>query len=314
MKQKIVVSLLTTAQEFQLMQAADAKAAGARVGLEVEVVFAESNAIQQIHQLYQHIHAPEADRPAAIVIEAVSRDGMGRLARNALRAGITWVSLHGQTGYLETVRAESPGAAVHSVCVDDEEIGRIQAQQFKTLRPKGGSVLLVQGPGESDSAAGRLRGLEQGLLGSGIALKAVLIGDWTTESANRAVASWLRLKSLDNADLDIVAAHNDSMAAGARAAIEERRPEWARLPFTGCDGLPNGGRQLVDKGRLAATIVKPTTTGPAIALVARRLRGEPVPSDLTLHAESYPPLAKLGTVGDVRPADPSGRPGVGPRA
>jgi ABC-type sugar transport system substrate-binding protein len=88
---KIVVSLLSSVQEFQVMQAADARAAGQRTGLEVEVVFAENNAIQQIHQLYSFIHLPEDQRPAAILVEAVSVDGMERVARNALKSGIAWV-------------------------------------------------------------------------------------------------------------------------------------------------------------------------------------------------------------------------------
>src|SRR5262245_51986271 len=126
------------------MQAADARATASRLGLEVEVVFAQNNAIQQIQQLYKHIHAPEAERPAAIVIEAVSRDGMERLARNALKAGITWVTQQWNTPYVARLRAENPGAAVHSVSVDEEEIGRIQAQQFRALRPRGGAALVLQ--------------------------------------------------------------------------------------------------------------------------------------------------------------------------
>ena len=294
MKRKILVSLLTSEQEFQQMQAADARAAAARLGLDVEVAFAENNAIQQIHQLYKHIHAPEAERPSAIVIEAVSRDGMERLARNALKAGITWVAQQWNTPYLERLRAEDLGAPVHSVSVDEEEIGRIQAQQFRALRPRGGTALFLQGPLESDTAVGRLQGLEQGLVGSGIVLKAVLNGDWTAESASRAVTSWLRLKTMENVEIDIVGSQNDSMAAGARQAIQQLRREWARLPFTGCDGLPGGGRQMVAQGQLAATVIKPTTTGPAIELVARRLKGESVPLDLILHAQSHPPLDRLG--------------------
>jgi ribose transport system substrate-binding protein len=294
LKRKILVSLLTSEQEFQQMQAADARATAERLGLDVEVAFAESNAIQQIQQLYKHIHAPEAERPSAIVIEAVSRDGMERLARNALRAGITWVAQQWKMPYLERLRAEDIGAPVHSVSVDEEEIGRIQAQQFRALRPHGGTALFLQGPLESDTAVGRLHGLQQGLAGSGIVLKAVLNGDWTAESATRAVTSWLRLKTMENVEIDIVGSQNDSMAAGARQAIEQRRREWTRLPFTGCDGLPGGGRQLVAQGKLAATVIKPTTTGPAIELVARRLKGESVPPDLILHAQSHPPLDRLG--------------------
>lgn len=294
MKRKILVSLLTSEQEFQQMQAADARATAARLGLDVEVVFAENNAIQQIHQLYEHVHAPEAERPSAIVVESVSRDGMERLARNALKAGITWVAQQWNMPYLERLRAEDPGAPVHSVSVDEEEIGRIQAQQFRALRPRGGTALLLQGPLGSDTAVGRLQGLEQGLVGSGIVLKAVLNGDWTAESASRAVTSWLRLKTMESVEIHIVGSQNDSMAAGARLAIEQLRREWARLPFTGCDGLPGGGRQMVAQGQLAATVVKPTTTGPAIELIARRLQGESVPHDLILRAQSHPPLDRLG--------------------
>jgi len=125
-------------------------------------------------------------------------------------------------------------------------------------------------------------------------LKAVLNGDWTTESASRAVTSWLRLKTTESVEIDIVGSQNDSMAAGARQAIQQLRREWARLPFTGCDGLPGGGRQMVAQGQLAATVVKPTTTGPAIELIARRLQGESLPHDLILHAQSHPPLDRLG--------------------
>jgi len=294
LQRKIVVSLLTTQQEFQQMQAEDARAAAARLGLELDVIFAENNAIQQIHQLYQYVHAPEAERPSAIAMEAVSRDGMERLARNALKAGIMWVAQQWKTPYLEKLRAEDRAAPIHSVSVDEEEIGRIQAQQLRALRPRGGAALFLQGPLQADTAVDRLRGLEQGLAGSGIVLRAVLNGDWTAESASRAVASWLRLKTMESTEIDIVGSQNDTMAAGARQALEQLRPEWARLPFTGCDGLPGGGRQMVEKGQLAATVIKPTTTGPAIDLVARRLKGELVPPDVILHAQSYPPLTGLG--------------------
>jgi ABC-type sugar transport system substrate-binding protein len=290
---KVVVSLLTADQEFQQMQAADARAAAARLGLEIELVYAENNAIQQIHQLYKHIHAPEEQRPAAIVIEAVSRDGMERLARNALKAGIMWVAQEWKNPYLERLRGENPGAAVHSVCVDEEEIGRIQAQQLRALRPRGGSALLLQGPADSDAAAGRLKGLEQGLNGSGIVLKAVLNGDWTSESGARAVASWLRLRTVESVEIDVVGSQNDSMAAGARKALQQLRPEWGRLPFLGCDGLVSGGRQMVAQGELAATIVKPTTTGPAVELIARKLKGERIPLDFVLRAQSHPPLERI---------------------
>jgi hypothetical protein len=83
------------------------------------------------------------------------------------------------------------------------------------------------------------------------------------------------------------------MAAGARSAIAELRPDWSALPFTGCDGLPNEGRQMVAAGELAATIVKPTTTGPALEMIAHCLASGALPPETVLHAQSHPPLAKL---------------------
>ena len=296
MKPRVVVSLLTSAQEFQLLQAEDARASAQRAGIEVELVFAENNPVQQIHQLYQFIHAPDGQRPAAIVVEAVSREGMERVARNAVRAGIGWLAQQWKTDYMKTLSRENPRLPVASVSVDEHEIGRLQARQFAALLPRGGAVLFVQGPPDSLTAARRFQGLQEGIpAASRIELKVALNGDWTAGSAEAAVTSWLRLRTTASTVIDLVGAQNDSMAAGARKAILEHRPEWAGLPFTGCDGVPEGGRRMVDARQLAATIVKPTTTGPAIELVARALRGQPIPPELVLQPQSYPPLPELAS-------------------
>ena len=59
-------------------------------------LFADNNAVQQIHQLFRHVHAPEGERPAAIVVETVTGEGLERVARNAVAAGIGWVLLNRQ--------------------------------------------------------------------------------------------------------------------------------------------------------------------------------------------------------------------------
>ena len=50
---------------------------------------------------------------------------------------------------------------------------------------------------------------------------------------------------------------------------------------------------MVAAGELTATLIKPTTTGPAVELIARTLRGQAAPSEVVLHAESHPPLETL---------------------
>ncbi len=288
MTQKVVVSLITKGQEFQELQAADAVQAGRRLGLDVVVLFAENNAVLQIQQLFHFVHASETERPAAIVTETVTGEGLERVARNAVRAGIGWVLINRKVAYLDSLRSEHPQLPVCMVSTDQEEVGRIQARQFRALLPKGGSVLYLQGPPDTSVAQDRLHGTQQGLSGSGLNLK-VLNGDWTEESGEKAVSSWLRLKTSEEFHFDLVGAQNDSMAVGARHAITAARGGRPGVPFTGCDGLPEGGRKLVDQAVLAATVVTPSNTGPALERLASWMRsGELPPRDVLLEPRSYP--------------------------
>jgi ABC-type sugar transport system substrate-binding protein len=179
------------------------------------------------------------------------------------------------------------------VSVDQREIGRIQARQFRAFLPDGGSLLYVQGPPDTSAARERLLGMEEGIEGSGIQAK-ILNGDWTEASSEKAVQSWLRLKTSEGFRPDVVGAQNDAMAVGARRALQAHHAQWAGVPFTGFDGLPEGGQRLVATGELAATIIGPTTTGPAVQLVVDCLQGRPAPAEVILEPRSHPPESELG--------------------
>ena len=94
MSERIVVCLTSAEQEYQALQGEDAKSAGRRLAAKVEVLFAEDNAVLQIQQLFRFVHAPEAERPAAILLHTRVPDGLERVARNAARAGIGWLLLN----------------------------------------------------------------------------------------------------------------------------------------------------------------------------------------------------------------------------
>jgi ribose transport system substrate-binding protein len=278
---KVVVGLLTAEQEFQQLQAKDARATAARLGLEAEVLFAEGNAVVQIQQLFRHIHAAEGERPAAIVVEAAAGDGLERVARNAVASGIGWILVNTRVAYLEGMRAAHPALAIAMVGTDQNEVGRIQGRQCRALLPGGGHVLCVQGPEYSTVTLDRFAGFREAL-GAGAEIRA-LNGDWTAGSGERAVASWLRLSTAAAFRPDVVACQNDSMAVGARRALAKHDPGWASAPFLGCDGLPEGGLKMVAAGELAATIVTASNTGPALELVSRWTRTGEVPP------RSHPP-------------------------
>ncbi len=284
---KVVVGLLTAEQEFQQLQAKDARDAAARLGLEVEVLFAEGNAVVQIQQLFRHIHAAEGERPVAIVVEAAAGDGLERVARNAVAAGIGWILVNTRTSYLEAMRAAHPALAIAMVGTDQKEVGSIQGRQCRALLPGGGHVLCVRGPEYSTVTADRSAGLAEAL-GGAFEVRGVS-GDWTEASGERAVASWLRLGTAAAFRPDVVACQNDSMALGARRALARHHPGWASVPFLGCDGLPEGGLKMVAAGDLAATIVTPSNSGPALELVSRWTRTGEVPArEVLLPPRSHP--------------------------
>ena len=291
-KPKVVVALLSEDQEFQVMQAADAREAAARLNLDLEVAFAEGNPVVQIHQLFGFIHARDDDRPLAIVVEATTGEGLERVARNAVKAGIGWIIVNTDVGYLDDLRRQHPELPICAIGGDSREAGRIQGRQVRRLLPRGGSVLCIQGPSDSTVKMGRAEGFVEAL-GAGYQLK-VVNGDWTEQGGARAMASWLRLKTVEHFRPDIVVCQNDMMAIGARRVLEEQRRDWANAPFLGCDGLPEGGRRQVETGRLAATVVIPSNTGPALELVATWVQDrKPLSAEVLLPPSSFPPEARL---------------------
>jgi ABC-type sugar transport system substrate-binding protein len=290
MNERVVVSLTSSEQEYQALQGEDALAAGRRLAANVEVLYAEDNAVVQIHQLFRFVHAPEPERPLALVLHTRAPDGLERVARNAARAGIGWLLLNRTAPYLEPLRREHPALALCAVTTDHSEIGRIHARQLERLRPGRCSVLYLQGPAEALAARLRLEGFRAARrdLGRDDELR-VLNAEWTEASAEIAVTGWLRLKTAERFVPDAVVCQNDNMARATRRVLERLRPEWARLPFLGCDGLPASGKRDVDEGRLAATVALPSCAGPAIELALRWKRdGVQPPAETVLAPAAYP--------------------------
>jgi ABC-type sugar transport system substrate-binding protein len=292
LKRKVLVSLLSQEQEFQVMQAADAREVGARLGFDVEVVFAEGQAVVQSQQLRKAVYAPEDERPMAILVEPTVGEAFERVARNAARAGIGWFLINLRAGYIDQLRTAHPALPIAMIGTDQVEIGRIQGRQCRALLPDGGRVLSVRGPEDSTVTHQRAEGLTE-VLGEGFELR-VLHGNWTAASGDKAVMSWLRLKTAEPFQPDVVAAQNDLMALGVRRAFTVNRPDWADIPYIGSDGLPEGGQKHVNEGAFAATIIAPSNTGRALEWVARWLEnGELPPREVIMTPTSYPPVADL---------------------
>lgn len=297
-KPSILVSLTTKDNDYQQEQAADAEQAARRLGVDLQIVFADNDAITQSQQLLKVIQNTTGQRPDAIVFEPAGGTALPQVARAAVSAGIGWVVVNRDVEYISDLR-RSVRLPIFSVTSDHEEVGRIQGQQFASLLPNGGSVLYIQGPAESLAAKQRSAGMYE-TKPVNIQLK-VMKAQWTEESSYKTVSSWLRLSTSHESHIDVIGAQDDSMAAGARKAFQDHtsgaaRDRWLSLPYTGCDGLPKTGQAWVRSGLLAATVVIPPNTGQAIDMIVQALKTGVMPPERSITTvSSFPTLETLAS-------------------
>src|SRR5437879_2172820 len=294
-KLRILVSLTTDDNDYQIEQAQSAEQMARKLGVEIQIVYADNDAITQSTQILKVIQADENQRPNAVVFEPVGGTALPQVARAAASAGIGWAVLNRDANYILELRRSS-SAPVFGVTSDHLEIGRIQGRQFAALLPHGGSILYIQGPAENSAAKERAQGMQE-TKPTNIHVT-VLRGQWTEESAQRAVRSWLKLSTSQKAAIDVIGAQDDSMAIGARKAFQELnesdQERWLKLPFTGCDGLPKTGQSWVRSGLLAATIYVPPNSGQALEMLVQALQQKkPLPDRALTNAVSIPSLQEL---------------------
>lgn len=291
-----LVSLTTNDNDYQIEQAQSAEAAARKCGVELQVIYADNDAITQSTQLLKAIQAEGEHRPDAIIFEPVGGTALPQVARAAAGAGIGWAVLNRDANYIAELRKSSK-APIFVVTSDHLEIGRIQGRQIAALLPHGGSILCVQGPTENSAAKDRTAGMNETKPAN--VHTTLLRAQWTEESSQKAVRSWLKLTTSRKAAMDLVAAQDDSMAIGARKAFEElpddaEKERWLRLPFLGCDGLPKTGQAWVKDGLLTATIFVPPNTGQAIEMFVDALqRGKQPPERALTTVVSVPSLSDL---------------------
>ena len=293
---RIHAFFLTDQNDFQREQVSAVEAAAKRRGHDLEVRYADSNALIQIQQLYESVHARKGPAPDAILVEPVAEEGTPRVARNAAAAGIGWAVINADTSYIPQLRATHPGLPLFGVAVDNVRAGEIQgAQALKLLAGRArASILLVQGTLNSPVAEDRLRGMQQILNGRGASI-ATVDTDWTRAGARSAVTEWLRL---GRETPDLVVGQNDEVAQGAKDALGAQlgMADLRRVRFTGCDGLPQGGQKLVQEGTLAATVVTPLPAERALETLSRFYAGGGSPDvQLLATPTSFPPLEQLAT-------------------
>lgn len=291
---RILVSLITEENDFQMAQAAAAQAAAARLGVQIQIVYAGNDAVNQSQQLFNAIQSSDP-RPDGILVEPVGT-GMAQAAGAAVSAGIGWGVINRDVDYVLRLRRMGQ-VPVFCVATDHGEVGKIEGAQLAALVKDGGGALYLEGPSSGDVARNRSAGMFAAIPGN-IAVK-VLRGDWTEQSGYHAIKAWLALSTSRPLNIRAVSAQNDAMAIGARKAFEElpdpqARREWLSLPFLGCDGVEKAGQEWVRRGLLRATVVTPPPMGAAVEILVKAIRSGVQPPECTVnHSSSFPGLDEL---------------------
>lgn len=304
-KLNFLVSLTNDDNDYQQEQAAAAEKAARRLGVDLTIIHANNDAVMQSQQLLGFIQGAQAARPDAIVFEPAGGTGFPQVGRAATAAGIGWVIMNHVADYIQQLR-QSSHVPVFSISCDHKEVGQIQGKQMAALLPKGGCVLYIEGPANSPAAKDRTEGMNL-IKPANIQIKSMR-ANWTEQGAYRSVSSWLRLRTSRETHIDLVAAQDDSMAAGARKAFSEiegsDRERWLTIPYTGCDGSPSTGQAWVHSGILAATVyIRPITDLALETLVETIRSGKKPPERRLTLPESIPPIEELEVrAGKTEPA------------
>jgi len=290
--QNVVVALTTRDNDYQAEQSASAAEVASRLGVKINVIYADNNAVDQCQQLVKVIQ-DKAQRPDAILVEPVGTP-MYQVAKAAVAAGIGWGILNREADYIPELRRTAP-VPVFAVSPDQEEVGRIQGKQLAALASEG-NILYIEGPSASSAANLRTKGMLS-TKPSKVEMK-VLKGDWSERSAHQAVTSWLSLSTSSQLQIRAVVCQNDAMAMGAREAFaslpEAARERWLNTPFMGCDGVTKTGQEWVRSGQLRATVVIPPMAGLALEMLVNAASTRSMPAERTLCApRSFPAIAEI---------------------
>ena len=281
---------------YQQLLVREARASAQRCGVELlEPEFAEGSSWTQVESVNRHLR--EA-RPDGVLVMLAGGQWTRAPFERLPRAGVAVVLLNRIPDWVEELRREHPQALIAGVTPRQEGVGEIQAGQALRLARPGSFVVLVTGEASSAAAVGRTRGFLEKVAGR-LAVHE-LDGRWSAKGAEKALGEWFRVGAERDRPLGLVVCQNDAMASGARAALAKQasdpsRRELTRTLLIGCDGMEQEGKAMVARGELAATVVMPPTTPPALEILRRYWDADTRSGTVLLEASSHPAVDALGS-------------------
>lgn len=164
--------------------------------------------------------------------------------------------------------------------VDNEDLGKSAGEYALHLVPEGLKAIEIYGLPGSTPAIERSKGFNEALVEQGGEVLAVISADWEQNKAQILTDSILKLYPETN----IIFAHNDRMAIGARKALE--KAGRTDIGIIGIDAAPNIGIRAVADGELTATFLYPTEGQRILREAINIAKGKDYSREITLPTTS----------------------------
>ena len=170
------------------------------------------------------------------------------------------------------------------IYADNKKIGNAAGEYVEELLgPKGGTVLEIQGEPIAQETKERRIGFREAIKSNAsIHVEYIVVGYWLRD---KTIVN-LRTSGVFDQEprIDIVYAHNDAMAIGARRLTIEKKTNPKIIGIGGLQGK-NGGLLAVKNGIIDFTFLKPTGGEQAIHYAYEILKGKEVPRNLELQTQ-----------------------------
>jgi ABC-type sugar transport system substrate-binding protein len=273
---------------YQILQQQDALAEGRTAGCEVDVAWASS--FNQYGIVRKRLAASDVD---AVVAEPASIATAGLILKGLQgRTGLVLLNIWDPT-FEPYLGQWGEGLPAGTISQPQSRIGQIQGRQISAVMPQGAHVLVVTGPSRASSARERLEGLRS-TIRPDLTLHRAEAGQWSESDGILAFNSWYGIFKSQREDIHAIAGQSDDLVAGAaKAGCAVPSPEHARMfgraRLFGVDACPGYGKEMVDAGRLSASVAVRPNAGLAIQLLERFWSdGQALPLQSTSGAVPYP--------------------------
>ncbi len=272
---------------YQKLQEEDASLTARAGGFKVEVRWATN--LDQYGALRQRLSTGALD--AAIVEPASISTASLILGQLKGRTGLVLLNAW-DPSFEPFLSAWGGHHPVATISQPQPQIGEIQGRQLSASLPQKAQVLVVTGPMRSSAARERLSGLRAALRDD-IAVQTAEAGQWTEADGILAFNSWYGARA-SSEPIQAIVGHSDDLAVGAhKAASAVANPAHAAsfrsARLFGVGAVPGYGREMVDKGTLAASVAVRPNAGQAVAMLKQFWAdGRPLPARTASEALPYP--------------------------